>query len=182
MKNKLFVSNIDFEVTTDQLKEMFDEVGDCRSAVIATDRESKRSKGFAFVEMGTAELAEKAIEALNNKAINGRPMKVCFDRGKGDDDGASSEGGSGPGGRKQREYLPPIQRMQLFRRRKKLDPFIEDPTKVVDYRDVATLSRFTSERGRILSRRLSGLTAYNQRKVKKAIKRAQHIGLMPYQK
>lgn len=173
MKNKLFVSNIDFEITTEQLREMFDEIGGCVNAVIAVDRESKRSKGFAFVEMENEEVGEKAIKELNNKVINGRPMKVCFDRGK-----ANESDNQKPG--KTREYLPPIQRMQLFRRRKKLDPFLQDPNKSVDYKDIATLSKFVSDRGRILSRRLTGLSAYNQRQVKKAIKRAQNVGLMPY--
>jgi len=57
---------------------------------------------------------------------------------------------------------------------------MEDPTKTVDYRDVAMLNRFLSERGKILSRRLTGLSAYNQRKVAKAVKRAQHLGLIPF--
>jgi small subunit ribosomal protein S18 len=70
--------------------------------------------------------------------------------------------------------------MQLFKRRRKLDPFTEDPTKSIDYRDAAMLSKFVSERGRILSRRLTGLTSYNQRKMSKAIKRAQSLGLMPF--
>lgn len=182
MARKLFVSNLDFEIDTTQLKELFSEVGPCVSAVIATDRESKRSKGFAFVEMETDQAASQAIEALNNKVINGRPMKVCEDRGKGGGHTGAGEGGEGAQGEGHRRYepLPPIQRTQLFKRRKKLDPFLEDPTKPVDYRDVALLGRFISERGKILSRRLTGLSAYNQRKVSKAIKRAQHLGLMPF--
>mgnify|MGYP003595220716 CR=1 FL=1 len=178
MKNKLFVSNIDFEVVTDALREMFDEIAPSVSVVIAMDRETQRSKGFAFVEMEDEEGAQKAIDGLNNKVINGRPMKVCFDRGKAGDSGDGDA--KGQGGQRHRELLPPIQRMQLFRRRKRLDPFMQDPDKTVDYRDVATLSRFVSERGRILSRRLTGLTAYNQRKVAKAIKRAQNLGLMSF--
>jgi len=178
MKNKLFVSNIDFEVTTDALREMFEEIAPTISVVIAVDRESQRSKGFAFIEMENEEGAQKAIDALNNKVINGRPMKVCFDRGKGGEGGSDLDAKGG--GSRQREQLPPIQRMQLFRRRKRLDPFLQDPTKTVDYRDVAMLSRFVSERGRILSRRVTGLTAYNQRKVAKAVKRAQNLGLMPF--
>ena len=180
MKEKLFVSNIDFDVTTDELSSMFAEIGPIVSVVIATDRETKRSKGFAFIEMESEEDAAKAIETLNNKVINGRPMKVCHDRGKASMSGPEGSK-DGKGGRKF-EQLPPIQRMQLFKRRKKLDPFMMDPTKTVDYRDVGTLSRFVSERGRILSRRLTGLNAYNQRKVAKAIKRAQSLGLMPYRK
>ena len=178
MKKKLFVSNLDFEVTTDQLKEMFQGVATIISVVVATDRETKRSKGFAFVEMESEDGATKAIETLNNKVVNGRPIKVCEDRGKNAPAAAGAEGGEG-GGRKF-EPLPPIQRMQLFRRKRKLDPFMEDPSTTVDYKDVTMLSRFVSERGRILSRRLTGLSSYNQRKVTKAIKRAQSLALMPF--
>lgn len=177
-KKKLFISNLDFEVTSEQLSQLFEEIGATVSVVVASDRETKRSKGFAFVEMEREEDARTAIETLNNRAVNGRPMKVCEDRGKNAGP-TSSEGSSGEGGRKF-EPLPSIQRMQLFKRRRKLDPFTEDPRKSIDYKDVAMLSKFVSERGRILSRRLTGLTAYNQRKVSKAIKRAQSLGLMAF--
>lgn len=182
MGKKLFISNLDFEINNDQLREMFSEIGPAVSVVIATDRETKRSKGFAFIEMESEDDSKKAIEQLNNKVVNGRPMKVCEDRGKtapaGGGAGAGGEGGEG-GGRRY-EPLPSIQRMQLFKRRKKVDPFAEDPTKTVDYKDTIMLSRFLSERGKILSRRLTGLNAYNQRKVSKAIKRAQNLGLLPF--
>ena len=175
MKKKLFVSNLDFEVTTEQLLEIFCEIAPVATAVIATDRETRRSKGFAFIELEKEEDVARCIEALNNKVINGRPMKVCEDRGKP----SGGEQGAGDGERR-REYLPPIQRMQLFRRKKKLDPFMQDPSVTVDYKDVSMLSRFLSERGRILSRRLTGLSAYNQRKLAKAIKRAQNAGLLSF--
>lgn len=177
-KKKLFISNLDFEVTSEQLRTLFDEIGATISVVVASDRETKRSKGFAFVEMENEDGAKKAIEALNNRSLNGRPMKVCEDRGK--NAGPSTGGVEGQEGGRKFEPLPSIQRTQLFKRRKKLDPFTEDPTKSIDYKDVAMLSKFVSERGRILSRRLTGLTAYNQRKVSKAIKRAQSLGLMAY--
>jgi len=179
MAKKLFVSNLDFEIDNDTLRGLFADIGPVVSAVIATDRESKRSKGFAFVEMENAESASAAIDQLNNKVVNGRPIKVCEDRGKG---GGSGDGDSQAQGEGHRRYepLPPIQRTQLFRRRRKLDPFLEDPSKTVDYKDVGLLTRFLSERGKILSRRLTGLNAYNQRKVAKAIKRAQHVGLVPF--
>lgn len=177
MAKKLFVSNLDFEITTPQLQELFNGVGPTISVVIATDRETRRSKGFAFVEMEKEEDAPKAIEQLNNKVINGRPMKVCEDRGKGGGVGAPA---GEAGGERRHEQLPSIQRMQIFRRRRKLDPFLQDPSKTIDYRDTATLSRFLSERGKILSRRFTGLNAYNQRKVAKAIKRAQNLGLLPF--
>ena len=182
MAKKLFVSNLDFEIDTGTLRDLFTEIGSCISVVIATDRETKRSKGFAFVEMEREEDAAKAIETLNNKAVRGRPIKVCEDRGKTGGRGAGEGDGEGGGhgdGNRRYEPLPSIQRTQLFKRRKKLDPFLEDPTKTIDYRDTVMLGRFISERGRILSRRLTGLNAYNQRKVAKAIKRAQQLGLMP---
>ena len=189
-KKKLFVSNIDFEIDTEKLREMFEEFGSCVNIVIAYDKESKKSRGFAFVEMEAEDAALKAIEALNNKTVNGRPMKVTMDRGKNDGDESDSRGGSrsyagnstGGGDFKKpvREFLPPIQRMQLFKRTSKSDYFLENPVKKIDYRDVATLSKFVSERGRILSRRLTGLNAFHQRQMSKAIKRAQSLGLMPY--
>ena len=191
-KAKLFVSNLDFEVETDQLRSIFEEVAPPMSVVIARDRDTKRSRGFAFVEMESEDSAKKVIEALNNREINGRPMRVAIDRGKnaapagvGADSGAAAGGagrsGSGERGpRRKFEILPPIQRTQLFRRKRKMDPFSDDPTKPVDYKDVAIISRFVSDRGRILSRRLTGLSAFNQRKVAKAVKRAQGLGLLPY--
>ena len=183
MGKKLFISNLDFEINTDQLREMFTEFGECISVVIAVDRESKKSKGFAFIEMDSDDGAAEAIQKLNNKIINGRPMKVVEDRGKASSNsggGSDSIEGSSDGGARKFEQLPPIQRMQLFKRKKKIDPFLEDPTKLIDYRDVNTLTRYLSERGRILSRRLTGLNSFNQRKVSKAIKRAQNLGLIPY--
>jgi RNA recognition motif-containing protein len=145
MRKKLFISNLDFEITTDELREMFAAAAPTLSVVIATDRETKRSKGFAFVEMESEEAAKAAITALNGKVVNGRPMKVVEDRGKGAP-APGAPGAVGTEGEARRyEPLPPIQRMQLFKRRRKLDPFLEDPSKKIDYRDVATLSRLVSE-------------------------------------
>jgi small subunit ribosomal protein S18 len=177
MAKKLFVSNLDFEISVEQLREMFAEFGEVLSAVIASDRDTKRSKGFAFVEMESDDAATTAIETLNNKVVNGRPMKVVEDRGKGSGDSRSSSESTGES--KRFEPLPPIQRTQLFKRKKKMDPFTLNPNKVVDYKDTLLLSKYISERGKILSRRSTGLTAYSQRKVAKAIKRAQNLGLMP---
>ena len=170
--NRLFISNIDFEVTTEELRTMFEEIGPCLSVVIAVDRETKRSRGFAFIEMEGKSEAERAVKELNERMINGRPMKVAFDKGKTSSSKPSEK----------REILPPIQRVPIFRRNKKVDPFIQYPERKISYKDVATLARYVSERGRILSRKYTGLSAYNQRKLKKAIKRAQSLGLMPYSK
>jgi small subunit ribosomal protein S18 len=179
MKKKLFVSNLDFSVTEEQLLEAFKEIEEPVSLTLAVERETGRSKGFAFVEMSSEDAAQRATDQLNEREINGRPIRVCEDRGKGGGAPARSSAPAG-GAERKREFLPPIQRMQLFRRKKRLDPFMEDPTKTVDYRDIALLNKFVSERGKILSRRMTGLSAYNQRKVAKAIKRAQSLGLMPY--
>ncbi|RMG41923.1 MAG: 30S ribosomal protein S18 [Candidatus Dadabacteria bacterium] len=176
MGKKLFISNLDFNIDTDTLREMFEAIGPCESVVIATERETKRSRGFAFVEMQNEEDAARAIEELNEKVVNGRPMKVAEDRGK---TGSTGQGKNKISGKRVREHLPPIQRMQLFRRHKKIDPFLAEPDKTINYTDVAMLSRFVSESGKILSRKVTGLSAYNQRKVAKAIKRAQQVGLMP---
>ena len=190
MKKKLFVSNLDFNVTQSQIDDAFKGISPEATVTLAVDKESKRSKGFAFIEMPTEELAEKAIETLNGQELNGRAIRVCHDRGKGGGKDAPHSKGSSRSGdgksddrgnrRRTREFLPPIQRMQLFRKKKKLDPFLQDPAMTVDYRDIATIGKFVSERGKILSRRMTGLSAYNQRKVAKAIKRAQSLGLMPY--
>ena len=171
---KLFISNLDFGVSADQLKDLFNEVGGCDSATIAFDRITGNSKGFGFIEIQDDEQALKAIEVLNGRAMNGRPIKVVEDRGRSGSTGDKD-------GEKKFEILPSVQRAQLFiKKRRKLDPFQADPTKSIDYKEVVTLSKFLSERGKIMPRRMTGLSAYNQRRLTKAIKKAQSIGIMPY--
>ena len=67
-----------------------------------------------------------------------------------------------------------------IRRRKKVCLFCSEEGKEIDYKDVATLKKFVSERGKILPRRVTGSCAKHQREITTAIKRARHIGLMPY--
>ncbi|OIN93032.1 RNA-binding protein [candidate division WWE3 bacterium CG_4_8_14_3_um_filter_42_11] len=76
MTNKLYVGNLPFSMTVPDLEKMFSEFGKVVSAVIITDRNSGRSKGFGFVEMENEEAAKKAMEALNGKEIEGRAMVV----------------------------------------------------------------------------------------------------------
>lgn len=64
--------------------------------------------------------------------------------------------------------------------KRKVDPFLADKTLKLDWRDTALLSRFITERGKIVPRRVSGVCAKNQRRLAKAIKRARHMGLLPY--
>jgi cold-inducible RNA-binding protein len=188
--SKLFVSNLDFELTTEQIRELFGQVGACLTLTLVRDRESGRSRGYAFVEMASAEEAQKAIEQLNGKMVNGRAMSVAEDRGKRSASGPSDAVGGGvapggndeEGGRPRGAYQPlqPMQRVMFFKKRRKSDPFQDNPNARIDYKDVRVLGRFLSERGRILPRRLTGLNSYNQRKVSKAIKRAQNVGLLPF--
>ena len=65
-------------------------------------------------------------------------------------------------------------------RRRKVCQFCADKDKKIDYKDVETLRRYTTERGKILPRRVTGTCAKHQRKVNEAIKRARHIALLPY--
>lgn len=72
------------------------------------------------------------------------------------------------------------QRRGGFKRRKKVDFIMTNKIEYVDYKDTELLSRFVSERGKILPRRVTGTSAKNQRKVTTAIKRARVMALMPY--
>lgn len=72
----IYVGNVKYEMTGDQLKEMFSAYGEVSSARIISDRETGRSKGFGFVEMPNDSEAKAAIEATNEKEIGGRTLKV----------------------------------------------------------------------------------------------------------
>lgn len=73
---KLYVGNLDYAVTQDQLKEHFAKAGKVVDVVIITDRDTGRGKGFGFVEMSSAEEAKKAIEMFHEKDFNGRTIVV----------------------------------------------------------------------------------------------------------
>ena len=76
MSTKLYVGNLSFNTSTSDLEQMFGESGTVQSANIIEDRETGRSRGFGFVEMGSADEAKAAITALNGKEIDGRELKV----------------------------------------------------------------------------------------------------------
>lgn len=76
MATKLFIGGLSYNVTEDQLRELFATVGEIASAQIIMDRDSNRSKGFGFVEMGTPAEAQKAIKELNGKELDGRAIVV----------------------------------------------------------------------------------------------------------
>lgn len=72
----IYVGNLDFKVTEEDLKDLFSEFGEVESARLITDKYSGRSKGFAFVEMANDNEANEAIEALNGKDHKGRSITV----------------------------------------------------------------------------------------------------------
>ena len=74
----IYVGNVKYEMTGDQLKEMFSAYGEVSSARIISDRETGRSKGFGFVEMPNDSEAKAAIEATNEKEIGGRSRIVAM--------------------------------------------------------------------------------------------------------
>jgi len=84
MENKLFVGNISWDATDDSLRELFADFGEVLSARIVMDKFTNKSRGFGFIEMGTAEEAQAAIEALNDKDFLGRPISVNVARPKED--------------------------------------------------------------------------------------------------
>lgn len=73
---KLFVGGIAFQTDEDTLKDAFAQAGTVESAVIITDRETGRSKGFGFVEMATEDEAKKAVEMWDGKELDGRTVTV----------------------------------------------------------------------------------------------------------
>jgi len=103
MGRKLFVGNLNFATTSDDLRTLFAEEGTCESATVMMDRVTGRSRGFGFVEMSTEEEAQKAIEKFNGYNFQGRSLNVNEARervpgGGGGGYGAPRGGGYGGGG------------------------------------------------------------------------------------
>jgi RNA recognition motif-containing protein len=95
MSKKIYVGNLPFSVTDDSLESNFAEFGAVRSAKVMMDRETGRSKGFGFVEMASAEVAQAAISALNGMSVDGRAIVVNLARPR--DEGAGHGGYSAAG-------------------------------------------------------------------------------------
>lgn len=73
---KIYVGNLPWSCTDQELSELFSEAGEVESAAVITDRETGRSRGFGFVEMNDDAAANKAIAELNGKDMGGRPLRV----------------------------------------------------------------------------------------------------------
>jgi cold-inducible RNA-binding protein len=103
LKN-IFVGNLDFNTSEDELRQLFEAYGQVDRVAIMTDRDTGRSRGFGFVEMSSAEDGEKAIAALNGSQVGGRTLNVNEARPKPERSGGGGGGGrgrerSGGGGR-----------------------------------------------------------------------------------
>jgi len=98
MSSKLYVGNLAYSVTSDELEEAFSQAGQVISATVVSDKLSGQSKGFGFVEMGTAEEAAKAIGILNDTPLKGRNIKVNEARPRESSFGGGNRGGRGRGG------------------------------------------------------------------------------------
>ena len=113
MKN-LFVGNMSFQTTESDLRALFEPFGQITRVHVATDRETGRARGFAFVEMPNDNEAAKAISALDGKEFGGRSLKVNEARPKaersgprgfgGNKDGYGGKGGRGRGGFSNEDY------------------------------------------------------------------------------
>ena len=103
MGTKLYVGNLSFDTTEGDLLRLFEEAGTVTSCSIIMDKFTNKSRGFAFVEMGSEEDTQKAIAAVNGKSVDGRELRVNEarpreDRGGGGGGGRGGYGGGGGGG------------------------------------------------------------------------------------
>lgn len=98
MGKKLYVGNLSYGITEGTLTELFSQHGTVQSAQIIMDRDTGRSKGFGFVEMGSDQEAQAAIQALNGKEVEGRALTVNEARPKTEGGGGRGGGGGGRGG------------------------------------------------------------------------------------
>ncbi|MDD4873971.1 MAG: RNA-binding protein [Dehalococcoidales bacterium] len=94
---KMYVGNLSYDLTEDELKQKFMEYGEVSSVSILTDRETGRPKGFGFVEMASKSEAEAAIAGLNGKTIKDRTIVVNEARPRADNRSSSGGGRSGGG-------------------------------------------------------------------------------------
>jgi RNA recognition motif-containing protein len=98
MAKKLYVGNLAFHTTSQELQDLFGQVGTVESAQIIEDRDTGQSKGFAFVEMSTDEEAASAIDQFNGKEVGGRMLKVNEARPRESRPGGGGRGFGGGGG------------------------------------------------------------------------------------
>jgi len=101
MATKLYVGNLTYQMTDQELHDLFAEAGNVASAQVVTDRYTSQSRGFGFVEMASEDEAQQAIAAINGRNVGGRALVVNESRpreGGGGGGGGRSGGGGGYGG------------------------------------------------------------------------------------
>jgi len=99
MGKKLYVGNLAYSVTSETLEQMFLEFGAVTSAQVIQDRETGRSKGFGFVEMQADDAAQRAINGMHEKQLDGRSLTVNEAKPR-ESGGGGGRGGYGGGGRR----------------------------------------------------------------------------------
>ena len=100
MGKKLYVGNLSYETGNSELEQMFQPYGTVQSAQVIMDRDTGRSKGFGFVEMGSDAEAQAAITGLSGKQVDGRSLTVNEAKPREDRGGGGGRGGYGGGGRR----------------------------------------------------------------------------------
>jgi len=107
MNKKLYVGNLSYDTTEERLRSLFSEVGPVDSVTVITDRETGRSKGFGFVEMGTEEAAEAAVGRLNDTEVDRRTIVVSEARPPREKSygGGGQRRGGGRGGSRGRDEM-----------------------------------------------------------------------------
>ena len=98
MGTRLYVGNLSFSSTIDSVREAFERIGQVTDVHIVTDRATGQSRGFGFVTMGSPAEAQKAIEAMNNSVLDGRPLRVNEAEERPQRGGFGGGGGPGGGG------------------------------------------------------------------------------------
>jgi cold-inducible RNA-binding protein len=100
MGNRHYVGNLAFHTTEDGVQEAFSQIGEVTEVKVVLDRDTGRSRGFAFVTMATDEAAQKAIAELNGSMLDGRPLRVneAEERSRGGGGGGGGRGFGGGGG------------------------------------------------------------------------------------
>ena len=133
MASKLYVGGLSYSTTSETLREYFAQCGTVESASVITDKFSGQSRGFGFVEMATAEEAQRAISELNGKDLDGRKITVNVSNPRT----PGSGGGRGPGGPRGggRRTGRPARRWRRGSRRLRRPPFQEALPLVVRPRD-----------------------------------------------
>jgi cold-inducible RNA-binding protein len=103
MSTRLYVGNLSFNSTADLVREAFASFGEVTDVHLVTDRETGRSRGFAFVTMGTPEQAQRAIAEMNGQLLEGRPLRVNEAEARPPRGGGGGMGGGGGGGGRGRD-------------------------------------------------------------------------------